>query len=101
MVASKISKYKIGNSYKLSNAIHGFTLLVGSWVTRANLQTSKAVKRFFCVLRFDFTCGNQACTIIIGNRSLIWKQLGINCSCERIRPFSNFHEWLLTSAINP
>ena len=38
----------------------GFMLLVGSWVIRANLQTSKAVKRFLCS---DFTWGDETCTI--------------------------------------
>ena len=29
-----------------------------------------------------------------GNRSSFSKQLGINCTCEQIGLFSNFHSWL-------
>ena len=42
--------------FNLENAIDGFTLIVASWVIRANLQRSKAVKHTFFFLLYRHEC---------------------------------------------
>ena len=42
--------------FNLGNAIDGLTLIVASWVIKANLQRSKAVKYTFFFLLYRHEC---------------------------------------------